>query len=344
MPLAADNKVTDVHDACSDLVSTLTDGAASLRDVLEQHVDENLQSSVVGENGDSTTSSMALTSLQSTPPRSMWVDDDIPGILFRESFDFFVHNIATFSDHFVVNSEKGAFRRSPFTSEWFLEGAPVKALSMVPNSGGEVLVIAFDELVQVYQSDALGSPPLYSLPTPVNMPNNCVFDCVGATNSSPNYFLISDIANSCIHVWCSVSHGWCDIIDVRRFTASLIPSFQMCVYNEDVYASFYNEGRIYALSLDGDVLWCNHESFHKPNGITADNSGIYVCESHHGYRCIEVLNHDGSHRQSILSDFVYRPWSIAKFNNVLAVVERRYIHYRERGSIHLTFFDLRAVH
>lgn len=378
VPEYSSSKISDVENSCEELVTNVNKCADILKEVLRKHGKTEESSAGTDSSDSAVTSSAALattaptnwTSSVAAPSAShepsgagvcpfhrnaadleyimdeegAEFNESANPVVFRETFrNVLIDNVSTSFEYFIVSTNKGSPCLSPDDDRWYFHGAPVKDVCLLPNSFNEVLVVIGD-LIHIYRmEDMEDGPPMRTLPLPT-MNKPCKFECIGATSQGPSYYVFSDANNACIHVWLAevvaYTQGWCNPIDVSAFSDHPTPSFKMCAYSKYIYVTLHHEGLLFALQTNGEIVWCNDTTFCKPNGLTADATGIYVCEGEFGNRCIEILNHDGTSQRSILGNMLQRPWSVALYDNTLAVVERFYRHNPRNSPITVTMFSL----
>ena len=220
------------------------------------------------------------------------------------------------------------------------------AVCPIPNSSKVVAIV--NNQIEVHKDidKSGGSTPIYTLPTPENLLNPCNFQCIGVMTGNRESYVVSDKNNECIHVWrAEPLRQWSESIKVALPSSSgKKPSFKLCIYNNIIYITLFHDAIVYARTLhNNSVMWTN-KSCRKPNGLCADASGVYVCDGEGGNRCIQVINLDGTYRQSILEGYIQRPWSVAICDNTLAVLERYFrINKGARKASSISLYHLNEI-
>ncbi|XP_067943661.1 E3 ubiquitin-protein ligase TRIM22-like [Watersipora subatra] len=284
--------------------------------------------------------------LQASSPRSSLSVESVYSVLDEgtnssviriEYPNIYINSISAMPS-FVLNTDGGCtYTNNGTQAPWFLTGQVVSDICLIGNTGHALAIV--DNNIEVHDNAEILElrAPRYTLPPP-HMNNPCQFECIGATSGEEIFYVASDTENSCIHLWNSVQSCWCTPIEmIPHFRQFLRPSFKMCVFEERVYVTFHNESLVFAFGLTGSVFWIN-ESCSRPNGLTVNDHGVFVCEGELGNHCITILNLDGTFRESILNDFLERPWSVALRNGELAVLERYYRHSIRNGPMTVSLF------
>lgn len=200
-------------------------------------------------------------------------------------------------------------------------------------------LISLPQMVEVHRNDSLFSrASIFSIA--VNIPNGSKISCLGVSSSEPKLYFISDERRFCISVWNSGSRSWEYRIQLRNYTEHqrMYTSFKFVVYQNILYISIFNEGKVIAVSIDGDLVWSNVISCRKPNGVFATPGYLYVCDSVCGIVLLDITN--GTCKGVFLHDEGIQPWSVAVTDSRLAVVDRYYRHNVSRSPIRVRVYRL----
>lgn len=264
-----------------------------------------------------------------------------PVLLHRMQFvDTMANTVSCLNRDFIVNNSDGGTAMR--LDESILHGVAVESCCVI--TPAKVLVLFSSGTIEVHSYGALMTNvnnPVYRLPVPPAA--NMKLECIGVSGPEPLNYLFSDYLNSYIHVWHSEYRRWCDPIEVGSLCLQHRPSFKMCVFMDKVFITFHQHGKVCCVNLQGDPLWSNNINLVRPNGITADASGVYVCEGEINSHSVVVFTLSGTVLRNILLGLVNHPWSIAVKDGRLAVLEKRYRHRLEISPICALLFDIRAI-
>ena len=343
-PDMSSGRLFSIHNICHKLVECIRSTVEQMKEVLDScdvDYDENAMTvSTIPPSLDDEfpTNEMHQYNVCGNSTSTSDTDTVIERTMHREYSDLFLHCIASIP-YFAIGTQQGLSSPSVEQLQVFT-GRVVKALCMVPRTDNVVLIV--DNKIEVHKlNDKFGKAKAIDvLPIPGEMCDTCLFECIGATDGKIPHYVITDTGNQCIHLWSTKSRVWCQPIDMKTLTTSPRNSFKMCVYLERIYITIYKTGAVYCLTLDGNILWTNSEVSVKPNGIAADHSGVYVCDGEGGNHCINLYGHDGTLINSILGDALQRPWSVAVYGRILAVLERSYHRDMDSPPMAVSIFQM----
>ena len=302
-------------------------------------VPSSVQDRNYNENEENTTSGFPRVVEQIV----MAVDPRLTTPFYETSFGGVLVNslsYISYEGHFLANTSKGCIRidRKGNLQRYFLD-KHVKAVSVITK--GKLLVLIRNSLLIYVKEDKTNYQAVYTIPRYSKLKSGYEYDCIGVSSPDPTHYVVSEKRTACLYVWNVKMHKW-----EPPFTLpSLVgkpqseQNFKMCVSGCEMFVTTYHAAEVHRLTLQGQVIWTNNNTCHRPSGIAADKDYVYVCESEKHFTSVAVLDRvKGTRQHCITAPGLLRPYALAVGNEKVAVLDRYYKHNLAMAPIKLLLF------